>query len=256
MLNLLWFYAYLFKYLKLYFKIFAYDDKLFPLIYLELLIATIIGIQNIYSSYHQDHYDHLNWVANNLYIENQNDCRVFNLLMDNGIIKLNYDGSLNVYVKSDISSDDLDNLVSLPISEVTYLTVSLKDWNQNIEVFLNNNKINYIRELAFVDAKFRSVDMSLWMDGFSKISRKVTGHIDLYSLKIEPKTFNQFFNELHQSYGMYLILYNSSYSLFIGINYNSLKNYNTSVCLENLKVNKLSFLIFENLLLKIVWVRI
>ena len=157
----------------------------------------------MYNSSRQDYYFNQNCIASNVYKENYNDCRSFNFLVNKEIIYLT-NGEFNINLKSDASTEDIENLISLPIPEVAYLSVSVREWNNNISNFLSNNNITSFKEVVFKDVNQKSVDVGLWMDGFIKISNKATGQIELYNQKIKSNLFAKFFTDLNYSYGKVL----------------------------------------------------
>ena len=117
-------------------------------------------------------------------------------MIENKIIELLDNRLLNININNETSQDDFEYLSSLPIPLVNHLSISINEWNRPISNFFSNNKIEKIKELEIQNAYNKSAEIISWIEGFIKISQKVTGNIELYNLKMEPILYGKFFLEL------------------------------------------------------------
>ena len=155
----------------------------------------------MYNSPRQDYYFNQNCTKNNVYRDSYNNWRTFNFLINNWIIDFT-NREFYVNIKSDSRAEDIENLISLPIPEVAYLSVSVREWNNNIANFFSNNNIKSFKDVVLMDASSKSVEVGLWMDAFLKMLNRITGHVELYDQKIKPYLFARFFSNMNYNNGI------------------------------------------------------
>ena len=109
-------------------------------------------------------------------------------------LKSTINGQFSLHIGSLTRKDEFESLAYLPIFSFDYLSISLKEWNQQIVNFFSNTKIDKIEKVEFTEMNDNYNHIYLCFEAVFNKTQLISKDIELLGIKVNNEEFNKFFD--------------------------------------------------------------
>ena len=109
------------------------------------------------------------------------------------VLKSTINGQFSLHINSLTRKDEFESLTYLSISSFDYLSISMKEWNQQIVSFFSKTKINKIEKVEFTEMNDNYTQIKLCFEAVVNKTQLISKEIELFGIKISFGEFNKFF---------------------------------------------------------------